>query len=122
MSEYPPQTPLRPHQLITRDRLQSALSMFTLVTQSSLNGGAMHTARFAYTYDKPLYVPYLASNLKFDKSQQGNRFLGCLSKSSLCTKSPQFFSLQSHIKLGDEVPFAQYIHDKKQWIQILNQS
>ncbi len=57
ISEQPLGEPARPHNLIARDRLQSALSVAVLVAQTGLRGGTMHTARFAAMQGRPLFCP-----------------------------------------------------------------
>lgn len=56
MSEYPPQTEAERWQFIERDRLQSGLSDRVVVVETGLEGGTMHTARFAVRQGKRLYV------------------------------------------------------------------
>jgi len=57
LSEYPPHTPLHPGQLVARDRLQSGLSLATLVVESGEGGGALHAARASLRQGRALWVP-----------------------------------------------------------------
>lgn len=56
MSEYPPRTEAERWQFIERDRLQSGLSSRVVVVETGLEGGTMHTARFAVRQGKRLYA------------------------------------------------------------------
>lgn len=57
LSEHPPDARASRRGLIARDRLQSALSVAVLLVESELEGGAMHTARFAACQGRPLLCP-----------------------------------------------------------------
>jgi DNA processing protein len=46
-----------PASRIRRDRIQSGMSLATIVVETELGGGAMHTARFAVEQGRPLFVP-----------------------------------------------------------------
>lgn len=54
ISEYPPNTNPRPQYFILRDRLVSGLVSVVSVIETNLNGGTMHTAKFALDQDKIL--------------------------------------------------------------------
>lgn len=56
LSEVPPGTRPSPKTLVARDRLQAALSLATVVIQSGIPGGTLHTARFTVEQGKPLVV------------------------------------------------------------------
>lgn len=47
VSEYPPNVDLRPNQLVERDRLQAGLSRGVIVIETDIEGGTMHTVKFA---------------------------------------------------------------------------
>jgi DNA processing protein len=47
VSEYPPTTGVRRNQFVERNRLQSGVSQCVIVVETDVNGGTMHTARFA---------------------------------------------------------------------------
>jgi DNA processing protein len=56
LAEVPPGTRPSAHSLVARDRLQSGLSVATVVIQSGIPGGTLHTARFAIEQDRLLVV------------------------------------------------------------------
>lgn len=60
VAEVPPGTRVNSRQLVARDRLQSALSLGTVVVQSGIPGGTLHTARFTIEQNRLLAVavPY----------------------------------------------------------------
>jgi len=57
LSEQPMGTPALPKHLVARDRLQSGMSAATIVMQTDLIGGTMHTVRFAALQGRPLIAP-----------------------------------------------------------------
>lgn len=57
LSEQPLGTTAIPRNLIARDRLQSGMSAATIVMQTDLIGGTMHTVRFAVMQNRPLVAP-----------------------------------------------------------------
>jgi len=57
LSEQPLGTPALPRHLVSRDRLQSGMSAATIVMQTDLIGGTMHTVRFALLQDRRLIAP-----------------------------------------------------------------
>ena len=57
LSEQPLGTPALPRNLVSRDRLQSGMSAATIVMQTDLIGGTMHTVRFALLQGRPLIAP-----------------------------------------------------------------
>jgi DNA processing protein len=56
LSEYPPHAPARKHQFVARDRIQAGLSDAVLLIESELEGGAMHTVRFAQRSGIPIWA------------------------------------------------------------------
>jgi DNA processing protein len=52
VAEYPPDDMPKASRFIERDRLQSALSKGIIVIETDLDGGTMHTARFAKEYKR----------------------------------------------------------------------
>ena len=52
VSEYGPQTEPRRHSFVDRDRLQAGLSGAVVVIETDLQGGTMHTVRFAQQQDR----------------------------------------------------------------------
>jgi DNA protecting protein DprA len=71
LSEYPPQTPIKPGMFVSRNRLQSALSIATVIIQSPLKGGSMHTARFTLDQRRHLAIPHCPSGV-LQVCKQGN--------------------------------------------------
>ena len=57
LSERPFGTLAIPHNLIRRDRLQSGMSAGTIVMQTGLRGGSMHTVRFTLLQGRKLFAP-----------------------------------------------------------------
>lgn len=57
LSEQPLGTPALPRHLVARDRLQSGMSAATIVMQTDLIGGTMHTVRYAVLQGRPLFAP-----------------------------------------------------------------
>jgi DNA protecting protein DprA len=72
VSELPIGVKVLPYNLVARDRLQSGLSIATIVIQTSTEGGSMHTARFTLEQGRSLIAlrPQGPS-----QSWSGNRFL-----------------------------------------------
>ena len=56
LSEYPVGTKAARPRLVARDRLQSALASAVIVIQAGVDGGTLHTARFALRQRKRLFV------------------------------------------------------------------
>ena len=57
LSEQPFRTPPIPRNLINRDRLQSGMSAATVVMQTDILGGSMHTVRFSLLQGRPVFAP-----------------------------------------------------------------
>jgi DNA processing protein len=57
VSEYPLGTRAQRSSFVERDRIQSALSVAVIPVQTDLEGGTMHTVRFAETQGRPLLCP-----------------------------------------------------------------
>ncbi len=55
-SENPYPTSPTPANLVLRNRIISGLSMATIVVETSKEGGAMHTARYAQLQDRPVFA------------------------------------------------------------------
>ncbi len=72
ISEYRIGTPVNKYSLVARDRLQSGLSMATLVVQTGEHGGTMHAATATLQSGKPLY----AMIFKNDSTNQHEKCLG----------------------------------------------
>ena len=72
ISEYRIGTPVNRYNLVARDRLQSGLSLATLVVQTGENGGTMHAATATLQAGKPLFAIYF----KDDTTRQHEKTLG----------------------------------------------
>lgn len=57
LSEQPPGTPALPKHLTRRNRIQSGMSVATIVMQTDLVGGTMHTARYTLLQGRLLASP-----------------------------------------------------------------
>jgi DNA processing protein len=57
VSEQPFGVPATPSNLVQRDRLQSGMSIATVVMQTDLKGGSMHTVRFTLSQGRLLVAP-----------------------------------------------------------------
>ena len=70
-SEHPFSTPPTPANLVLRNRIISGLSMATVVVETSIKGGAMHTARYAQLQDRPVFAcQWKEHNQKSDGTRQ----------------------------------------------------
>jgi DNA processing protein len=56
LGEHPLGTATLPAHLITRNRLQSGLASFVLITDCAARSGTMHTARYAAAQGRPVFV------------------------------------------------------------------
>lgn len=72
ISEYRIGTPVNRYSLVARDRLQSGLSLATLVVQTGEHGGTMHAANATLQAKKPLYTIYF----KNEDTRQHEKSLG----------------------------------------------
>lgn len=72
ISEYRIGTPVNRYSLVARDRLQSGLSLATLVVQTGEHGGTMHAATATLQSNKPLYTIYF----KDEETRQLEKSLG----------------------------------------------
>jgi len=57
VSELPLGAPPVPRNLIARDRIQSGAGVAVVLAQTGIEGGAMHTARFAAEQGRPIFCP-----------------------------------------------------------------
>lgn len=88
VSEYAPGEPAQRHYFVERDRIQAGLSDAVLVIESGVDGGAMHTVRFAHEARVPVWVTFPdtkihdAENSSSDlpEPQQGTWNLLCAKK------------------------------------------
>jgi DNA processing protein len=79
VSEYAPGEPAERHYFIERDRIQAGLSDAVLVIETGLDGGAMHTVRFARQAGVPVWATFPDTKMRagearrheLPKAQQG---------------------------------------------------
>lgn len=71
ISEQPFGVPSSPRNLVRRDRLQSGLSIATLVMQTDIKGGSMHTVRFTVQQDRLLFAPVPQGRHASESKSQG---------------------------------------------------
>lgn len=55
-SEHPYPTKPTPAYLVMRNRIITGISMATIVVETTIDGGAMHTARYAERQDRPVFA------------------------------------------------------------------
>ena len=72
ISEYPWGTSSNRSFFISRNRIQSGLSLGVLVIETRTNGGTMHTVRFCEKQDRALIVMKPPENLIGDENTRGN--------------------------------------------------
>jgi predicted Rossmann fold nucleotide-binding protein DprA/Smf involved in DNA uptake len=58
LSEYPPGTPPQRFHFVERDRIQAGLADAVLVVESGVEGGSMHTVKFAKAAGIPVWVTF----------------------------------------------------------------
>lgn len=83
ISEYRIGTPVNRYSLVARDRLQSGLSLATLVVQTGERGGTMHAATATLKAGKPLYTMLF-------KDDAINRHEKCLGNSLLVKQGAKY--------------------------------
>jgi len=72
VTEYPLGVDPRPPQYVARNRLQSGLSDALLVIETGIEGGTMHTARFAEKQDRPIGVVEVPEHMMAHEQMAGN--------------------------------------------------
>ena len=83
LSEYRIGTPVNRYSLVARDRLQSGLSLATLVIQTGEQGGTMHAATATLKAEKPLYTMLF-------KDDATNHHEKCLGNALLVKKGAKY--------------------------------
>jgi DNA processing protein len=86
LGEHPLGTAALPANQITRNRLQSGLAGFVLITDCAARSGSMHTARYAAAQGRPIFVP---ADLGAAESE-GTRLLREAPARELADRSPAF--------------------------------
>jgi DNA protecting protein DprA len=90
ISEHPYGEPLSKYNLVARDRMQSGLSIATIVIQSSVTGGSMHTALFTLEQSRKLVA---LEPLARSAEWSGNEYLISRSHDPKGLKKPDRFAL-----------------------------
>ena len=75
VTEYPPGEPGHPTKFVARDRLQSGLSLGTIVIETDIEGGTMHTVKFTKDQGRVLGAVKHPSSLLSEPKTQGNQKL-----------------------------------------------
>lgn len=100
ISEQPFGEQPRPHHLVARDRLQSALSVGVVIAQSGVKSGTMHTARFAASQGRPLFCPVPCTE---NDASEGLRLLLEHPAKDLCRLLPAWSEASALCaRLGDQ--------------------
>ena len=84
LSEQPFGTPAIPRNLVSRDRLQSGMSAGTIVMQTDIKGGSMHTVRFTLLQGRRLFAPVPSGQHSKEPKSQGILALTQKSGAALC--------------------------------------
>jgi DNA processing protein len=74
VSEHPPGVPARPAEFVRRNRIQSGMSVCSVVVESGAEGGAMHQAAFTVEQKRPLFT-VLSNSETADLNEAGARKL-----------------------------------------------
>lgn len=72
ITEYPIYTRFNKSHFIQRDRIQSGLSLSTIVIETNIDGGTMHTAKYCREQKRELFVLKHPSAFKDNPAIQGN--------------------------------------------------
>lgn len=76
MSEHAHGFPARPPEFVRRNRLQSGLSVGSIIVESAVIGGSMHQARFTKAQGRHLFAPLASSDAtRGDLDESGAREL-----------------------------------------------
>jgi len=112
ISEQPFGVKPYPHNLLNRDRIQSGLSLATIVMQTDVKGGTMHTARCALLQNRLLCVPVPRGSEREERMCKGLIALGEKTGSKLCTElgaTGAYASLLNSKYRGKSVAFQIHI-------------
>jgi DNA protecting protein DprA len=90
VSEYAPGEPAQRHYFVERDRIQAGLSDAVLVIESGMDGGSMHTVKFARDARVPVWVTFPQTKIReaeansrdLPEAQQGTWHLLCTKRAS----------------------------------------
>jgi DNA processing protein len=77
VSEHRPGTPPRPPEFVRRNRIQSGMSLASIVVESAAEGGAIHQANFTRQQGRMLYVALPPQSLQdvHGFNDEGSRYL-----------------------------------------------
>jgi DNA processing protein len=75
ISEYPEHSLFKKSYFVLRDRLQTGLSQGVIVIETELNGGTMHTAKFAIKQNRPLGCVEFSNESDMPVIRSGNQLL-----------------------------------------------
>lgn len=84
------------HFFVERDRLQSGLSLATIIIETDIKGGTMHTAKFTQTQQRMLYA-IQHTNEKKNLKSKGNEYLINTNRAKLLATQYDFDHLLSEI-------------------------
>lgn len=70
IAENPPNTIPAGHLFVSRDRLQSGLSLAVFPIETDVKGGTMHTVRFSEEQGRLLFVPDIINDNMYDKNHE----------------------------------------------------
>lgn len=71
VSEQPINAPVGKGNFVRRDRIQSGLSIATVIFQTGIKGGAIHTAKYTLLQDRLLVVPVPIGDHRLEEKSQG---------------------------------------------------
>ncbi len=71
ISEYPIGEQPIPQNLVARDRIQSGMSIGTIVVQTDMPGGSFHTVRFSLLQNRPVFVPVPERDVEENPASRG---------------------------------------------------
>lgn len=101
LSEHPLGTATLPANQITRNRLQSGLAGFVLITDCAVRSGTMHTARYSAAQGHPVFVPVAGP-----AESEGTRLLRETPARELPDRSPAFARERALCERLGDAPLA----------------
>ena len=77
LSEHEPDVPPRPPEFVKRNRIQSGMSLCSIIVESGEKGGAIHQAQFTKDQGRPVFVvwPDEAQLVQSDFNSDGANYL-----------------------------------------------
>lgn len=121
VSEQPFGAPAIPRNLVQRDRLQSGMSVATVVMQTDVVGGTMHTVRSTLMQNRMLVVPVPPTEYRRDDKSRGNIALLEMPGNELADQLKAEGDLRQLLtrRFGNR-PVALPIHGKEDYSMLLN--